>query len=163
MGVVNQHARRLPGSTADAGALIDGLAGQGDRLWPSDQWPAMRLDRPLGAGAAGGHGPIRYQVESYTPGLAIRFRFGAPRGFDGFHEFTLHRSGAGETELRHLLVLRLRGRAWLSYPLLWRPLHDALIEDALDRAEREFTGRLRSPARWSRYVRLLRGALSARS
>ncbi|GAB3492964.1 SRPBCC family protein [Amycolatopsis cihanbeyliensis] len=162
MGVVNLHTRRLPGSQGEVGALIDGLAGEGDRLWPSEQWPAMRLDRPLGAGAAGGHGPIRYRVESYTPGVWVRFRFTAPRGFDGFHEFTLRRADPGRTELRHLMVVRLRGPARFTYPLVWGPLHDAVLEDALDRAELELTGRVPAPARWSRYVRLLRGVLSRR-
>jgi hypothetical protein len=31
--------------------LIDGLAGEQDRLWPWRAWPPMRFDRPLGVGA----------------------------------------------------------------------------------------------------------------
>ncbi|AZS71029.1 hypothetical protein DDE74_08815 [Streptomyces lydicus] len=37
-----------------------------------------------------------------------------------------------------------------------RPLHDAAPEDSLDRAERACTGTVARPARWSRYVRMLR-------
>jgi hypothetical protein len=62
--------------------------------------------------------------------------------------------------MRHLMAMRLRFPAWLTYPLLWRPLHDALLEDTLDRAERSLTGTIESPATWSPYVRLLRAILA---
>jgi hypothetical protein len=73
----------LSARPAVVGQLIDGLDGHEDRLWPTEQWPAMCLDRPLGVGARGGHGQVRYCVEAYTRGEAIRFRFQAPTGFDG--------------------------------------------------------------------------------
>ncbi len=116
----------------------------------------MRLDGPLAVGASGGHGPVRYTVEEYVPGRLVRFRFQAPRGFDGFHEFTVRPRPGGGSVLVHLLAMRARGPAPLSWPLVFRPLHDALLEDALDRAERELTGTVRAPARWSVYTRLLR-------
>ncbi|MFF7412524.1 hypothetical protein [Streptomyces lydicus] len=37
-----------------------------------------------------------------------------------------------------------------------RPLHDAVLEDSLDLAERACAGAVGRPARWSRSVRLLR-------
>jgi hypothetical protein len=159
MPVRNLHIRRLPD---DPGVLIDTLAGATDRLWPADTWPRMRFDRPLGPGAVGGHGPIRYQVVAQVPGRWIRFRFTAPRGFDGFHEYTVHETEDGGAELHHLLSMTVHGAARVTWPLLWRPLHDALIEDSLDNAERELTGTVRSPARWSRYVRLLRSVAARR-
>ena len=160
MHVHNLHVRRLPAGETEVGALIDSLAGENDRLWPAD-WPPMRFDRPLGVGAAGGHGPVRYHVVGHQPGRWVRFRFTGPRGFDGFHEFTVHPGGEA-TDLHNLLSMRTRGRAVLSWPLLWRPLHDAALEDCLDRAERQLTGTVRRPARWSRWVRALR-ALIARA
>ena len=159
MRVWNRHSRVFALPQDRVGALIDTLSGEDDRLW-SEAWPPLRFDRPLGVGADGGHGPVRYHVESYEPGRSVRFRFTAPRGFDGFHEFTLRATKAEETELVHLMVLRLRHPAWCTYPLLWRPMHDALLEDGLDRAERELTGAVRTPARWSPYVRLLRNLIS---
>ncbi|MBE1574112.1 SRPBCC family protein [Amycolatopsis roodepoortensis] len=162
MRVWNRHHRIIDVAPERAGGLIDTLSTDGDRLWPVEEWPALRFDRPLGVGADGGHGPVRYHVESYEPGRSVRFRFTAPRGFDGFHEFTLRTTETGETELAHLMVLRLRHPAWFTYPLLWRPMHDALLEDCLDRAERELTGTVGKPARWSPYVRLLRSLISGR-
>jgi hypothetical protein len=68
MVVVNVHERMLDASITEIGKLIDTLASAEDKLWPRDRWPAMKFDRPLSVGAVGGHGPIRYTVESYQPG-----------------------------------------------------------------------------------------------
>lgn len=54
----------------------------------------------------------------------------------------------------------MSGLAQLTWPLVFRPLHNALIEDALDNAEQQVTGHLQHPARWSAYVRVLRAALA---
>ncbi|MFI5524600.1 SRPBCC family protein [Streptomyces platensis] len=156
MGVYNVHERELPVSGGEAGLLIDGLSGGADPLWPRHDWPPMLLDGPLAPGAAGGHGPVHYTVADYVPGRWVRFRFTAPRGFHGFHEYTVHPLGPDRALLRHTLAMQARGGARLSWPLAFRPLHDAVLEDSLDRAERACTGTVARPARWSRYVRLLR-------
>lgn len=147
--ITNVHRRKVGDG---AGSLVDGLSGPDDPIWPP-AWPPLLLDRPLSVGAAGGHGPVGYTVEEYEPGRRVRFRFTAPRGFNGHHEFT-----ADDRELTHRIVMRTTGLARLSWPLVFRPLHDALLEDALDRAC-EATGVPYKPARWSLYVRLLRALL----
>jgi len=73
------------------------------------RWPAMQLDRPLGVGASGGHGPIRYRVEVYEPSRQVTFRFTAPQGFDGTHTFEVEPVGTDQTRLRHKVEMRLRG------------------------------------------------------
>ena len=167
MNVRNVHERILPAPPARVGALVDSLASAEDGLWPRDRWPAMRFDRPLGVGAVGGHGPIRYRVEAYEPGRSVRFRFTAPRGFEGTHGFEVEAVNGPEapdgerTRLRHVLAMRTGGPALLTWPLVFRPLHDALIEDALDRAERGVGGSPR-PRRWSPWVRVLRWQLARR-
>lgn len=115
----------------------------------------MRFDRPLGVGAAGGHGPLRYTVQEYERGVRIRFRFTAPAGFHGYHEYE-----AVPGRLIHRLVMTTHGPARLSWPLIFRPLHDALIEDSLDTAQRSLGAAPHQPARWSGWVRLLRRALA---
>ena len=181
MQVYNTHERRLDAAPDEVGALLDTLASDDDRLWPRGSWPAFLLDGPLAVGSAGGHGPVRYTVEEYVPGRRLRLRFGAPRGFDGFHEFTVRPacsdgtdgpaspgSPAGpaspavpdSTVLAHLLAMRAHGPARVSWPLVFGPLHDALFEDLLDRAEHAVAGRVRRPARWSAWVRLLRAVLA---
>jgi hypothetical protein len=152
--VVNVHRLRLTAPQDAVGALIDSLGSADDALWPHDRWPPMRFDRPLGAGARGGHGPIGYVVEWYEPGRAIWLRFTSPRGFHGGHGFFAHDLEGG-TLLEHRLEMRVSGFARLSWPLLYRPLHGALMEDGLWRASLRL-GDARDRPRRSRWVRLLR-------
>lgn len=104
----NVHERVLDAPPGVVGALIDGLASDGDALWPSDRWPAMRLDCPL-----------------------------------------------------RRLEATQRGRMRIAWPLIFRWLHDPLIEEALDRAETAIRGAPVRRRRWSPWVRLLRAALRA--
>ena len=157
--VRNVHERLISMPLTAAGELIDKLASRDDVLWPRDAWPAMKFDRPLGVGARGGHGPVRYFVEAYEPGQSIRFRFSAPRGFVGMHGFNVVEVAPGVSRLRHVLEMRVEGVARVSWPLAFRWLHDALIEDALDCAEAHSqspTDKQRQS--WSRPVRVLRWA-----
>ncbi|MEV7723683.1 SRPBCC family protein [Streptomyces sp. NPDC087917] len=163
MGVHNVHERLLPAKESEVGALVDSLAsGDGDRLWPGRDWAPMEFDRPLGSGAVGGHGPVRYTVAGYAPGRWIRFDFTGPRGFHGYHELAVLAAGPDRTRLHHTLSMTTSGLARVTWPLVWRHLHDACLEDALDRAERACADRVARPARWSPYVRLLR-AVGARA
>ncbi|WP_407565824.1 SRPBCC family protein [Streptomyces sp. 184] len=161
MGVYNVHERLLEAEPREVGALVDSLAGDGDALWPRAAWPAMRFDGPLAVGATGGHGPIRYAVTAHVPATWVRFTFDAPRGFDGFHEYTVHAVDEHRTLLRHTLAMNARGPARLTWPLLWRHLHDACLEDSMDLAEAHWQTPAH-PARWNGYVRLLR-AVAART
>jgi hypothetical protein len=157
IAVLNIHERALPASEETVGALIDSLGRENDRLWPPG-WPPVHFERPLAVGVAGGHGPVRYVVSHYVPGRWVRFSFTGPRGFHGFHEFTVERLGDNRAVLRNTLVLHARGVRWLAWPLFFRPLHDALFGHALDRAEQAVTGHVARPVEWSRYVRMLRAA-----
>lgn len=115
----------------------------------------MSLDRPLQVGAVGGHGPIRYEVEEYEPGRIVRFRLHAPHGFDGWHGFEVVAAGAQQTTLRHVLEMTAHGPALFTWPLVFQPLHDALVEDCLDRAA-QAVGEASASRRWSLWVRILR-------
>jgi hypothetical protein len=143
------------------GALLDTLSSPDDRLWPVDHWPPMRLRPALEVGASGGHGPVRYRVTSYRPGRRVEFGFdpdrGVTRGFQGHHTFDVEEVG-DETRLRHVIDADCTLAAWIRWALAIRWLHDALLEDALDRAEAELSGRALTPRRWGIWVRLLRRA-----
>jgi len=153
MRATSVHRRRVEAPVAAVGALIDTLASPGDPLWPYRHWPPMRLDRPIGIGATGGHGFVRYYVEAYEPGRSVVFRFTGPAGLDGTHAFEVEADG-GVAVLTHTID----GTTTIRFAPKWlaavRPLHDALMEDALDNAERETTGSVGDPARW--WVRFLR-------
>lgn len=157
--VRNIHSRVIAADARTVGGLLDTLAAEDDRLWPLDRWPAMRLDRPLGVGASGGHGPIRYTCAKYLPGQEVRFRFHRPRGFGGEHGYLVQELDAGRTRLTHECLVRTRGAARFTWPLIWRWLHDALIEDSLDRAEAAATSGFGSRRRHGGYVRFLRAGV----
>jgi hypothetical protein len=150
--VRNVHRRAVDDVEA-VGVLLDDLGSVDDELWPRDRWPAMRFDRPLEVGAQGGHGPVRYRVESYEPTRSVRFRFERARGFDGFHEFSLVEGDP--PILEYVLEAKMTGTARLSWPLIFRPLHNDLIEDALANASSAPAARS-----WSRTTRVLRWTLA---
>ncbi|MFE1167965.1 DUF2867 domain-containing protein [Nocardiopsis sp. NPDC058789] len=157
MGLVhNTHQREIHAPAEAVAGLLGTLGGAEDLLWPSPAWMPMRLDRPLGVGADGGHGPIRYRVSAYEPGRRIRFAFRPPTRFDGTHAFEVRPLGEDRALLRHTVTGRPRGLMRLLWPLAVRPLHDALIEDLFDNAERAVSARSPRPARWSPWVRVLR-------
>lgn len=158
--VLNVHERKIAAPPAVVAELIDSLASSNDRLWPSNDWPAMCLDRGLEVGSAGGHGPVRYTIEHYEPGRRVKFRFTGPEGFHGHHSFAAFSNSTDSTLLRHELFLRPRGIALITWPLFFRPLHNALVKESLDRAERECGAPARSPSRRTLWTRVLRAALS---
>jgi hypothetical protein len=94
----NVHERVLDAAPSEAGALIDGLAGEHDRLWPSERWPAMRLDRPLAVGRAAGMAGSAMRSAATSRGAA----FGSIRPVAGTRRppRVRGRNRAGRTTLR---------------------------------------------------------------
>lgn len=160
MQVLNVHEREIAAPATEVGGLLNSLSSESDALWPKTMWPPMRFNGPLGVGAAGGHGPVRYTVEEYRAGQMVKFRFSGPSGFDSFHCFEVLPRDEARTVLRHTLDMKAHGPALLTWPLVFRPLHDALLEDSLALAQAHFgsSPRLRS---WSPWVRFLRWAFSS--
>ncbi|MGI8847161.1 MAG: SRPBCC family protein [Candidatus Dormibacteria bacterium] len=153
----NVHQREFAVDPALLADLLDHVAEPGNKLWPSPTWPPLRLDRPLAAGAIGGHGPIRYAVQSYRPGAQVVFRFDPSMWLVGTHSLeVLPGSGPGRAVLRHEITGQLIGRGRLIWPLVIRWLHDPLVEDLLDRAAMAVGRPPARPARWSWWVRRLR-------
>jgi hypothetical protein len=148
----NAHQRGYPVDPARLGELLDRVAEPDSPLWPVKGWPPMVLDRPLGVGAKGGHGPIRYSCTAYEPGRRVEFAFAPGLLVAGTHTLEVLDSGA----LRHTLTARPRGAGRLLWPLMFRWLHDACLEDLLDRAADSLGHPPTSRARWSPWVRLLR-------
>jgi uncharacterized protein YndB with AHSA1/START domain len=144
MRIHNVHSRELPAPAERAWELVTGLASAHDELWPVERWPTspIEFDRPLGPGAKGGHGLIRYEVERYEPGRRVVFRFARGSGLDGIHVLEVEPIDARTSRLTHTLDTRVGWKLLPLYPVL-RAAHDAQIEDLLDNAERAAGG---SPA-----------------
>jgi hypothetical protein len=146
---------RLAANAAEVGRLLDQLGQPGDRVWPGDRWPPMRLETPPAPGVRGAHGPVAYVVDAYTPGRLLSFRFTAPAGFVGGHRFEVEPAGEGAT-FTHRLTITPVGAARLLWPIVFRPLHDALAAEAIARA-RAAVGEPAEAPPWGPWVRMLRG------
>ncbi|MER5461131.1 hypothetical protein ABT010_10670 [Streptomyces sp. NPDC002668] len=121
----------------------------------------MRLDRPLGVGARGGHGPVRHTVVGWASGRRVRFRFTGPRGF---HEYVTEEADGGVV-LNHLLAMRVRPRPLMRVghgPAgLTRPLFRRRSARFRERG-RPWPGGGRTHVAVGPYVRLLRCAKGLR-
>ncbi|HEX4252246.1 MAG TPA: SRPBCC family protein [Pseudonocardia sp.] len=161
--VNNVHQREFRATEAQLGDLLDRVAEPNGPLWPR-RWPPMVLRGPLGVGVTGGHGPISYRVAEYEPGRRVVFAFTEPTPLQGTHSLEV-RAGSrpGTAVLRHDLVGRLVGLGVLSWPLVIRWLHDAVLKELLDRAGYAVGDPPARPVRWSAWVRVCRRLLGAGS
>lgn len=159
MRIVNEHRRFIGGCPDAVGLLLDSLGGSDDRLWPT-QWPPMRLSDGVSEGSSGGHAFIRYRVLRHLPGRLVRFGFQAPSGLRGWHQFEVEPRDGG-CFLSHKLVARTAGCFTVAWCLAIGPMHDAVIEDAFDRAEQAL-GITPTGPRWTLRVRILRRLFSQR-
>jgi len=147
------HERTVEAPAQTVGLLLDQLSSPHDPVWPAPAWPPMRFDRPLGVGADGGHGFVRYGVTAYEPGRRICFDFNPP--MRGYHEIVVEPLKQDRCRLRHTLESERRGAMLLGWPVAVRWMHDTVLEEFFDNVERSTTGTVRSPLRRSPWVRLL--------
>lgn len=158
MNILNQHSRIIARPKAALLELFSKLATPDDPIWPKAQWPAIRFKGGLKVGASGGHGPIRYQVVDYDPAGKVTFQFQKPKGFDGAHQFELLEISPESTELRHTITMQTNLKGTIIWGVAIRWLHDALLEDALDKVENTLMHtNKRTP--WSLWVKFLRKIL----
>ena len=119
----------------------------------------MRLSNGLTEGSTGGHGFVRYSVVEVNRHHVV-FRFDERIGLRGTHAFEVHESPNGGCILRHVLEGDSLGLMRIAWPLIVRPLHNALVEDGLDNAVRQLDGEHVETRDLSRRVKLLRQGLS---
>jgi hypothetical protein len=153
------HSREIAAPAGVVGEILDSVGSDQDRLWAADIWQAepVVFDRPLGVGARGGHGSVRYSVVEYEQGGRVVFGFTPGSGLSGTHGFNLEELGPDWSRLTHVLD---------AEPSLWmRPLvpilvgwHDAMVETAFDRAELGATGSLERRTRIPLWLRVVNRA-----
>ena len=158
MQVLNIHRRSISHSFENVSEVFNSLATKNDKLWPK-QWPPMVFKDGKVVGSYGGHGPIKYNIRKYIPGSLIEFNFIKPHGFDGIHRLEIIKVDNQNTEIKHCIDMQTRGTGTFIWIFVVKPLHNALIEDALDKLESHFTNKVKKTP-WNLWVHFLRKVLS---
>ncbi len=157
--MLNRHERRIHAAYEEVADLLDLLAGPHDQVWPSDRWPALVLDDGCRPGSAGGHGFVRYRVESAERGRIV-MRFDPKMRLEGTHTFSLESAGS-DTIVRHEIVATPSSVMKFVWPALIEPMHDALTEDAMDNIEAAAAGHRATRSTLTAPVRRRRRLLAA--
>jgi hypothetical protein len=160
--VINVHERLIPAPASRVGESLDRIGSADDTWWPSPAWPAMVLEAPLAVWVGGVHGPRSYQVTQYVPGRSVEFTFDERVGLRGTHRFDVIPRDSESCLVRHVVEGRTAGRMKLVWPLAMRWLHDAVVEDLMERVATDAGHPPTQRARWSWWVRQIRRATRPR-
>ncbi|WP_298422666.1 hypothetical protein [uncultured Kordia sp.] len=155
MNVLNIHTRIIQASKERMTEALQTLGTKHDEVWPKENWPAMKFREGMKVGSKGGHGAVRYTIETYQPDEIIQFLFSSPKGFDGIHKLELKEISDQQTQITHVIDMKTTGKATLYWVFAIRSLHDALLEDAFDKLENKLTN-TKKKSNWSFWVRSLR-------
>ncbi len=158
MKITNIHKRIINQPKDKISELFDTLSSKSDQLWPNEKWPPMIFKKGLLEGAVGGHGPIKYSIQKYLPGNIIEFQFIKPDGFNGIHKFQITEIDSEKAEIKHTIKMTLSGKGILTWYFAIKWLHDALLEDCLDKVENHFSHEQKS-TKWNFWVCILRKSL----
>lgn len=155
MKITNIHKRIINQPKESISIILDSLSSNNDRLWPKEKWPPMIFRKGLKEGAIGGHRPIKYSIKKYIPGSLIEFNFMKPDGFKGIHKFEITEIEKDKIELKHTINMNVSAKGIFTWYFTIKWLHDALLEDCLDKVENNFlTEKIKTD--WNFWVRFLR-------
>nr|WP_321234245.1 hypothetical protein [uncultured Psychroserpens sp.] len=156
MRVINIHKRLIDQPLVEVSKLFQTLATSEDKIWPNANWPAIRFRGGLQEGSIGGHGRIRYTITEFKAGQHIKFQFAKPDGFKGTHELLIKSVSEYSTEISHNITMHTTTfKATLLWVFIIRWLHDALIEEAFDNLENQFSTQKKA-SKYSLWVTFLR-------
>ncbi len=155
MKVVNIHKRIINQPKREVSGLLETLSTKNDKIWPVAYWPRMKLDNGLKTKSKGGHGIIGYVVEDYIFNELIVFKFSKPKGFHGIHKFEIIEDTDSTTKVMHSIIMNTKGRATLQWYFVLQWLHNALIENAFDAIENNYTN-AKVFTKWNLWVKFWR-------
>ncbi len=115
--------------------ILETLSTKQDLLWPEENWTPMILDNGLCVDSRGGHGIIKYYVTKYEYGKIVEFCFVEPEEFKGAHRFELSKPSDNRTKIKHTIDVQFNLKGLILWYLIVKWLHDALLEDCLDKVE----------------------------
>lgn len=156
MRVVNIHKRKLLQPCKKVTLIFNTLATDNDSIWPYENWPAIHFEEGLKIGSRGGHGLVRYTIIALKSGESVTFQFTKPDGFKGTHKLYIESISEKETEIVHEIKMHtttLKASAFWFFVIRW--LHDALIEEAFDKVENNFS-ELKKKTTYNPWVNFLR-------
>ncbi len=78
-----------------------------------------------------------------------------PDGFAGIHKFEITEIEKDKTELKHTIDMTVSGKGIFTWYIAVKWLHDALLEDCLDKAENHFLTD-KKKTKWNLWVIFLR-------
>ncbi|NER17544.1 hypothetical protein [Spongiivirga citrea] len=162
MKVLNIHKRKIRKPAQNILGLFTTLSTKNDMIWPIENWPRMKFKNGLVIGSNGGHGPIRYQIVNFDPKSHIEFKFQKPTGFNGTHKFEIIELDNEISEVKHTIEMTTSGIGTISWLLVIRWLHDALLEDAFDKIENQLT-QSNLKTEWSIWVKFWRWVLKPKN
>ena len=155
----NEHRRTVRATPGRAAFLLDEIAEPGNAYWPSDRLASPADGPPAGRRRHRRARPRPVLVHGLRTGTAGGVHLRARHRGIGTHTFDVLDGPTRDTcVLRHVISGRTHGLGVLAWPLAIRWLHDAVLEEMLDRAAVVLGDPPATPARWSPYVRLLRMA-----
>ena len=162
MKVINIHKRILNQPIEKVAQLFRTLGTQNDKFWPSEKWPPMRFKEELKTGAKGGHAGIKYTITKFKDGEHVTFMFSKPDGFIGTHELKVKSIAVNLTKISHEINMTVTYKDTLNWVLIVRWLHDALLEDAFDKIESQFSGK-KKETKYNLWVKFLRSSYKKKS
>lgn len=158
MKIINIHQREYHQPYARLCDILETLSSRNDRLWPNEIWPPMILSDGLAVHSRGGHGPIGYYISNYDPGKCIEFTFTQPEDFVGTHTFEILVISESLCILKHTIDMDLNSRGAVVWCCAIKWLHDALLEDCLDKVHNQLEeSMIHSPHNF--WVKILRWLL----
>lgn len=155
MKIKNIHKRIVEQPKEKVAEILTTLSSENDKIWPNEKWPRIKFKNGIKVGTKGGHGPIRYSVEKYNPKKIIQFRFNKPAGFNGIHKFEINEIDENKVEVKHTIDMITTGKGTFLWFFAIRALHNALLEDALNKLENNFLTN-KKVTEWSFWVKFMR-------
>jgi hypothetical protein len=136
--------------------IFETLATTKDLVWPYENWPAIKFKEGLKIGNKGGHGRIRFTIVGFEVGKFIKFKFNKPDGFNGIHTLRIKSIESNKTEISHEIQMQTSFKATFLWIFIIKWLHDALIEEAFDKVENQFSAE-KKVTKYNAWVNYLRG------
>lgn len=163
MRIVEVHKRQFDSPDHEVRALLDSFGRPGGLFQPGEEWLAQGINETLTVGVKTGHWPFKYEVQDYVPGESLGFTFLYPPCLKGATcRFQIYKNLKGNTVLVNTFEHSAKGPANISWPLVFKWLYQASIQDVLANAQRSL-GEVPKVRGWSPWVNLLRSIFLART